>query len=261
MTFGDHKRDDCDDATDRRVGQVRSPGMDSAPLNGPSAGKARDSQQHDADNTLLKSPAYMPAHKNVVELLPWLVNGTLAGRERDCLLAHLRGCADCRRERDQLQQLSTLVAENEAPATDHKLSYYRTRARIAAWEVKREERIERKSMRKLWRMGIAASVLVVAGLVVQFGGSPGADSPFRTLSDPETGTEIVRISLTLDPALSGEAVRSLLISENAGLVAGPDESGTYLLDVPALGGQSALVTRLGLQPGVVRATVVSAASY
>jgi len=34
----------------------------------------------------------------VTTLLPWLLNGTLAAEEAEELRAHLRGCADCRRE-------------------------------------------------------------------------------------------------------------------------------------------------------------------
>lgn len=37
-----------------------------------------------------------------VDLLPWLINGTLGGAEREAVLRHLDECPDCRRERGQL---------------------------------------------------------------------------------------------------------------------------------------------------------------
>ena len=38
------------------------------------------------------------SHDQAFELLPWLVNGSLAAGERDAVEEHLRSCLPCRRE-------------------------------------------------------------------------------------------------------------------------------------------------------------------
>lgn len=42
--------------------------------------------------------------KDAVELLPWLVNGSLDEAQRRALLGHLEGCESCRRELDESAQ-------------------------------------------------------------------------------------------------------------------------------------------------------------
>jgi anti-sigma factor RsiW len=37
-------------------------------------------------------------HRHVAELVLWYVNGTLEGRDRDAVTAHLPGCPACREE-------------------------------------------------------------------------------------------------------------------------------------------------------------------
>lgn len=45
-----------------------------------------------------------------VELLPWLLNGSLESEERHGLLAHLRSCAGCRRELDETAQAGRMMS-------------------------------------------------------------------------------------------------------------------------------------------------------
>jgi hypothetical protein len=59
-------------------------------------------------------PSALP-HGRAFELLPWLVNGTLAGAERDAVEAHARTCITCRRE---LKVQQRLQAARRASPTD-----------------------------------------------------------------------------------------------------------------------------------------------
>jgi hypothetical protein len=49
------------------------------------------------------------SHTRAFELLPWLINGTLAGAERDAVEQHLRACIVCRREVKEQQRLHGAV--------------------------------------------------------------------------------------------------------------------------------------------------------
>ena len=48
-------------------------------------------------------------HARAFELLPWLVNGSLTGAERDAVESHVRACIACRRELKQQQRLHGAV--------------------------------------------------------------------------------------------------------------------------------------------------------
>jgi hypothetical protein len=50
-------------------------------------------------------------HDRAFDLLPWLVNGTLAAKERDAVEQHVRNCIVCRRELKEQRQLKAAVAE------------------------------------------------------------------------------------------------------------------------------------------------------
>lgn len=48
-------------------------------------------------------------HTRAFELLPWLINGTLAGAEREAVEQHVRACIVCRRELKEQQRLHASV--------------------------------------------------------------------------------------------------------------------------------------------------------
>src|SRR5512143_3604002 len=69
------------------------------------------------------------AHRAADAVLPWFVNGTLEGEEREAVEQHLRECARCRRETDLLQQLRAVCAARE-PEPDATPSYRKLAERI-----------------------------------------------------------------------------------------------------------------------------------
>ena len=48
-------------------------------------------------------------HERAIELLPWLINGTLRTAERDAVEHHVRMCIACRRELKEQQRLQTAL--------------------------------------------------------------------------------------------------------------------------------------------------------
>lgn len=48
-------------------------------------------------------------HERAIELLPWLVNGTLRAAERDAVEHHVRMCIACRRELKEQQRVQTAL--------------------------------------------------------------------------------------------------------------------------------------------------------
>ena len=48
-------------------------------------------------------------HRHVAELVPWYVNGTLEGQDRDAVTTHLPGCPACREEVARCQTLAAAI--------------------------------------------------------------------------------------------------------------------------------------------------------
>ena len=235
---------------------------------GGSEAKDGKDQEHGTTARRRKRVSKGAIHKSITELLPWLVNGSLAGRERERVLAHLRGCAECRAERDTLQRLQSAVESAPAPETDHALSLARVNRRIDAWEAERESEVVATRTGFAWRTGIAAAVVFAIGLSVQLvnkagpaGSSTAHDvaalGEFETMTAGDPVQAAHRISITLSPDLDSEALRSFLIDHRARLVSGPDSEQTYVLDFPGHeNGVAGLLGTLRESPLVLSAAAV-----
>jgi hypothetical protein len=177
-------------------------------------------------------------HIAAFELLPWLVNGTLAAGERTEVLAHLDACLVCRRERERLRVLAALVrAPSAAQRCEEAL--HRMHARM--------QRQPRSPARAPW--AAAATLVLVTGLVALLADS--TESSVAWLRN--TGLSMMSQSHVTDsaaPALRAHLVfydniterqlRALLLSVGADLIEGPTAGGVYTISFPrAAGAQEA----------------------
>jgi hypothetical protein len=180
-------------------------------------------------------------HEEILELLPWFINESLGGKERDRVMVHLRECPECRKERDHLQTIEAFVKESDVVIPDYQFSYHRLLSRIEGAERNRESTaaIEQKTGIRSWipLTGIAASLMAGIVLVGSLGPSLGFESEagsaeFRTLtSGPEISGTSRQIALTFEQPIQAETMRKALIETNSNIISGPDEEGTYLVEV------------------------------
>lgn len=175
-------------------------------------------------------------HDAAWELLPWLVNGTLSGDEKNRVEAHVRGCLGCRQEMKAQHHLQSLVSESETvPQSSER----------ALDELMQQVNAERRPgrfwrwLRRYWTdsrwMLAAACGLAALGvlLLVQPGldlGRPDA-AQYRTLSSPAAGGALVRI--TFADGITDRDRSAALAAFDARLVAGPTGDGSYLVRLPA----------------------------
>ena len=184
-------------------------------------------------------------HEEILELLPWFINESLGDKERDLVMVHLRGCSECREERDKLQTIESFVKSSEVAVPDYKFWYQRLRLRIDEAERNRESvsGMDIGFGRQKWipLAGIAASLALVVAVVgslspatgiIDRSPHAGAADEYRTLTTQaaEKGSKH-RVALTFLQPIQAQTMRKALIETNSNLVSGPDKEGTYIVEV------------------------------
>ena len=182
-----------------------------------------------------------PAHRDASELLPWLVNGSLGGAERDSVERHVRECVTCRRELEATRTLQAAAASEERdPAVLSALA--RLRVRLDEEDAGWLGRLRYASGRG-WRAAqpwVRGTLAVQFGLILLLGGaltgallSERSTAPlYRTLSDaaaPASNRSAVVVVFRADT--TEEEMRRLLQRLDARVVDGPSSIGAYTVAV------------------------------
>ena len=96
-------------------------------------------------------------HNEVIELLPWYVNQTLAENERQDVAEHLSNCAPCGRELAAYQTIQLAVVEtaDEVPELSKDL-FRRAMGDIQQYEQQKAEQVETSSIS--WLTGFLAQL-------------------------------------------------------------------------------------------------------
>lgn len=191
-------------------------------------------------------------HAAVQALLPWYARGQLDDAESLQVQQHLLQCTACRQELAAEQPLQALlnVAGAPAPVGDVEAGLARLHARLAPAAT------GRATPRWVpWALGLqGAAVAVLLGVLI---GTRSAEPAYEGLSAAGTAPVVADALVMFKPGTSEQAVRELLRAEQAGIVAGPTETGAWLLRVDARGLaalRSAPIVALAepLQPGASR---------
>lgn len=205
------------------------------------------------------------SHEEAIELLPWLVNGSLPAGERDGVREHAASCVICRRELVQLEALNDSIAAGAARAACAAPDMRRINARIDA-ELERDRRGGvllsklRDWMQDPWLVAFAAQSLVLVVLVSVWLPARGPEAEFTTLTEPSILPVGNYVRVVFDPTLDAGAVADLLDDRPLAVFDGPSPRGVYTLrlddDVPAAA-RSTIAAELLDQPGVLFAQPVT----
>lgn len=172
------------------------------------------------------------SHDEAIELLPWLVNGSLDVDERDAVSAHASDCVICRREFAELTALDAAIRSPAAaaPAADMR----RINARIDA-QLDRQTlaaRITatlRNGLQSPWRIAFAVQTIALVVVATLFLQSQRTAPEFTTLTTPATLPSGQYVRVVFDPTIESTAVSSLLADFELRAIAGPSERGVYTL--------------------------------
>jgi Putative zinc-finger len=187
-------------------------------------------------------------HECAAALIPWYVNGTLAGAEAAKLGAHLDVCAPCRRDyeaqlrlHEAMQPESTLVFAAEP-------SFRKLMARIGTGEDAGELASGRPA--PAMRMPVAsqtshaptrvarwlAAAVVLEGLGLGYAGwawhthTAGTAPAYVTLTAPEPSyRDSSRVRIVFRSSLSLQELGTILHKAGAHIIDGPTDSNVYTL--------------------------------
>lgn len=196
-------------------------------------------------------------HEQALELLPWLVNGSLEDEERRCVTSHLEACHACRTSVERERELAAVLMEREpaAPSLEANVEAGLVRLRAA---IEREERRGRRHLRPNRRL-LAAGLLqglVLAGLfgLVVWLVRPAPPAQFRTLSAPATVHPATGawLYLIVEPSLSAEELQRVIQAAGCRIVDGPTPAGVFTLEAES-GELEEALARLRESPGVLLA--------
>ncbi|MFG6428788.1 zf-HC2 domain-containing protein [Roseateles sp. LYH14W] len=190
-------------------------------------------------------------HAAVQALLPWFARGQLGDDEMAEVQRHLLHCPDCRNELAAERPMQTLLsAAGAAPAGGD------VEAGLA--KLHASMRPEPKPARQRWMpwaLGLqGAACALLLGLWLQ----ARVEAPgYEGLSAAGTAPVAADALVMFKPGTSEQALRELLRAQGASVVAGPTETGAWLLRVEPRGLAALRVSPLvamaePLQPGPAR---------
>ena len=178
----------------------------------------------------MTDPPSLP-HSRAFELLPWLVNGTLAGAERDAVEQHARTCIACRRELKEQQRLHAAVRARRTVDVSAEAGF---------------DRLERRARRRGARRAAALASPLRDGRSVRGRGGRRhgrARDPavvhavararrdnYSTLATPAAETPPCSTSCSRSDTTAAE-MQALLDDIGGEIVAGPSELGRYSVRV------------------------------
>lgn len=192
-------------------------------------------------------------HEHAAALLPWLVNGTLQGDERERVERHVRVCLRCRADLTEQTALRTLVRRQPAAGLAVDAHFDRMRARLEPQSSRRYRRISSRAM----LAAAATLVLTVAGIMLWAGRYWTGDtieSPapaYRLLSSDVADRALIDVIFA--EGVREAEMRTLLAELGAEIVAGPSAGlGRYTLRIGAGAGDAAARDVEGLVAGLLR---------
>ena len=101
--------------------------------------------------------------RRALELLPWYVNGTLEGEERELVSRQVHGSLTCRKELERLRRLQHHIQRDDGEAVATGRAFERLMARIEASGDSSASRVRHPGQAFAWtRLGLAASVAAAA---------------------------------------------------------------------------------------------------
>ncbi|NEX64756.1 anti-sigma factor family protein [Noviherbaspirillum galbum] len=179
----------------------------------------------------------LSTHRTVQELLPWYVNGQLAGSELSLVHEHLQTCTQCRADVAWQAQLRA-IEPMETPVPDVDAAWRQMQQQLESrskpWWRRIVERLPlglpapTRMNWTAWALAGQAAVILVLGTLLA--AQPNSSHEFRAL-----GSGVERqgnILVMFSPQATEPELRKALQDSGARIADGPTASGAYTLEAP-----------------------------
>jgi hypothetical protein len=171
--------------------------------------------------------------RGIADLIPWYLNGTLGGRERQRVDGHVQECSTCREELAKERRIYEEMAVEPRVEYMPAPSLKRLQAAISGPGAEHTPSRPARVRRLLPWTGLAAASIVVAAVAVAFlsanrwGHSRRPDYHTVTTSTARPQDEVIRAVFA--PTLTLVDLQGILAEAQLRIVSGPTEAGVYSL--------------------------------
>lgn len=177
----------------------------------------------------MTEPPALP-HSRAFELLPWFVNGTLGGAEREAVEAHVRACIACRRELKEQQRLYGAVRARRTADVSAEAGFDRLDRAIDDATYGRRSWNKRYTAAVPFAIAAAAGIAVLA-ILLWFTPLPEpSNGQYSTLAASPGSTGMLLDIVFAEDTTAAE-MQQLLDDIDGEIIAGPSSLGRYSVRV------------------------------
>jgi hypothetical protein len=205
--------------------------------------------------------ALTASEREALELLPWYVNGTLEGEERERVRRELRSSLTCRLEYERLARMQGLMQGDDAEQAASDRGFERLMARINA-DGRARPAVARQPMHWLPLAQAATLLVLVAGAAWWWredaATGPG---PYQTLTvEQPAASQTAQLRLVFKAEVTEAERRALFAELGLRMVGAPTADGIYTVALPDDANGREFFNRLGADPRVALVTTPPEAS-
>lgn len=177
-------------------------------------------------------------HEQVLELLPWYVNETLAESEQATVQRHLTQCLVCRRELDAQRNLREMFKDSETVPLAPQQGLSTLLAKIDSQASPVSGFMERvRPLAEHWPIAAAVTGIALGALVViSLSGKDERHQPlFRTLIENAVIVEddAPLLQVIFRDGVERAEVQSIVSGLGGRVIAGPSDTAAYTIEVSA----------------------------
>jgi hypothetical protein len=192
--------------------------------------------------------------RRALELLPWYVNGTLEGEERELVSRQALASLTCRKELKRLRRLQQLIQRDDAEAVATGRAFERLMARIDASGASPRSRARHAAPALAWtRFALAASLAAAVSVLLWWWAAVPSAPPrtYETLTRSQPADAAApAVRVVFAPGVTDSERNELLASHGLTIVEGPTSDGILTLALPPADDQAAIVAALKLDPRI-----------
>ena len=193
-----------------------------------------------------------------LELLPWYVNRTLDGEERELVSRQVLASLSCRKELERLRKLHQLIQRDDAEAAATGRAFERLMARIAASEASPPSHARRAGRRFTWTpFALAASLTASVSALLWWGDAapPATPRSYETMTSSQPADAMTTgLRIVFAPGVAESERLELLASHGLTIAGPPTDDGVVTLVFTEGTDRAAIVAALRKDPRITLVT-------